>query len=166
MIIDVDDLKVLRNVGLNVDPDMLIPYCEEAEKHDVMPILTPVVYRDVEAGKTSEKWRTLLDGGYYGEEPDICYLRGLKLAIGYIAYSRAVMASDVSLTNFGAVRKYGINSENIEELTRVRVSNEMRKLGDECLRQCKAYLDTCCMQITGTDSITRRKYTKIKKRKV
>lgn len=169
MIIQIEELRALKSIGINVDPQKLYPFCEEVEKHIVLPAISPALYNEVETHRNDERFRTLLHGGYYTKdatEPNACYLRGLIVAIGYLAYSRAVIQGEATLTNFGLRQKISDYSDKVDERTLIRVSNDNRKYGDECLRQCLDYIDCCCKSNKKTNSISRQRYRAIHKKKI
>lgn len=166
MIVQADDIRSLKNIGLNVESGKLMPFCEETEKHIVIPAIGADLYLEIEENLNDPKFNILLNGGFYERDNKKCYMRGLKVAISYIAYSIAVIQGEATFTNFGLRQKYSENSEKVDEKTLIRIANDNRKKGDECLRQCVEYINSCCGNTGDLNSISKRKFIMIQRRKI
>jgi len=141
MIITPEDIRSVRPISENVnDVKRLIPYIEEAEKIYLIKAIGAVKYKELEADKPNfENFTLLMDGGYYDD--DKVYFSGLRSAMGYLVYGRFVRNQNINATAFGIVAKQGQFSEQVDEKTIVRISNDAEKTGLEFLKQCVDFLN-------------------------
>lgn len=146
MIISVNDIKAVRNIAINVAPEVFEPYIDDAEKNTVLPAIGVERYFDVEKNKEDERYRVLLYGGTFGEDSCVKYCRGLIYAIAYLAYARFLIDGDIQVTAMGIVKKSTSMSTPVSEVDKIRASNNARALGEAALEQCVEYLnaDDCC----------------------
>lgn len=160
MILNISELRSLRNVGVNVPDHKLAPVIEEAEKHDVLPDIGASLYRDVDEHRNDVRHQKLLEGGYYGEGEDICYFRGLLVTISYFALARAIWAGDLTITAYGnrVLESENSNPASLEEKQRTAAS--LRRLGNECLGETKRYIQHCCHR-TPSNTTARRRYKRV-----
>ena len=137
MIIDFEDIRSVRPIAENLlDEKRLKPYIVEAESLYLKPVFGIALFKNIEDNK--DEYMLLLNGGAYNE--DKSYLEGLRIAVGYLAYSRFLINNPVNVTAFGVVQKTTQYSEPVDEKTLVRASNDAKKIGEEYLRQCVEYL--------------------------
>ena len=164
MIATVEDMRKIRSIAVNVSPEMLIPYIDDAEKQDIIEVLTPSLYFAIEGDRSNPKYKILLEGGVYNDCNCEKYNRGLLKAIAYLAYARLLIFGDIQATAFGIKKKNTNYSENVGEVDKARASSSARKIGLDILRDCKIIADQlrmsgdCC----STDTVERRqRYIKI-----
>lgn len=159
MIIKPNDIREVRPIANNiVDVLRLEPYISDAETLDVMPALTPLLYKQFESignsietdtvdindnyghvvTLTKEQYNSIFIPTFYKE--DKCYSQGLVDGIGYLAYSRFVKNNAVNVTAFGVVFKKTANSEPVDEATLFRMANEAKKIGAEYINQTLGYI--------------------------
>jgi len=150
MIITPQDIRSVRPIAENVnDEKRLIPYIEECETLYLIPKLGAKQFLSIEkAIKDSlldapvplpESIVSLMDGCYFDSDNQHC--KGLKQAMGYLVYSRFVRNQNVNVTAFAVVAKSGQFSENVDEKTIIRISNDAEKIGLEYLKQCIDFLN-------------------------
>lgn len=159
MITTTEDIRAVRPIAENVnDVKRLIPYIDECEKLYLLTSVGAIQFKAIE-NKTIANYSILMAGGYY--DNDTKYFAGLRAAMAYLVYSRFVRNQNVNATAFGIVAKQGQYSENVDEKTIVRVSNEAEKVGLEYLRQCVDYLNFGKEENEKTTSVKRTKYSVI-----
>lgn len=150
MIIQPQDIRAVRPIAENVNDDKrLVPYIEECETLYLITKLGAKQFLSIEkAIKDSqlevpvalpENIANLMDGCYFDSDNQHC--QGLKQAMGYLVYSRFVRNQNVNATAFGIVAKQGQFSENVDEKTIIRISNDAEKIGLEYLKQCIDFLN-------------------------
>lgn len=156
MITTAQDIRAIRPIAENVnDVNRLIPYIDECEKLYLLPSVGAVRFKKIE-DKSIDNYNALMDGGYYDEETK--YFAGLRAAMGYLVYSRFVRNQNVNATAFGIVAKQGQYSENVDEKTIIRVSNDAEKIGLEYLKQCVDFLNFGKEKSEQTISVKRNKF--------
>jgi hypothetical protein len=150
MIITPQDIRAVRPIAENVNDDKrLIPYIEECETLYLIPKLGAKQFLSIEKAIKDSKLAipvplpdnigSLMDGCYF--DSDNQHSQGLKQAMGYLVYSRFVRNQNVNVTAFAVVAKQGQYSENVDEKTIIRISNDAEKIGLEYLKQCIDFLN-------------------------
>ena len=150
MIIQPQDIRAVRPIAENVnDEKRLVPYIEECETLYLITKLGAKQFLSIEKAIKDSQLETpvplpeaitsLMDGCYFDSDNQHC--QGLKQAMGYLVYSRFVRNQNVNATAFGIVTKQGQFSENVDEKTIIRISNDAEKIGLEYLKQCIDFLN-------------------------
>lgn len=147
MIITTNDIRLIRPIAENIQLNRMLIYIEEAEGLYVRPAIGAEVYKGVI--DTPELHETLLEGGFYDDNKK--YFEGLKKATSYLAYGRMLLNHDFNVTAFGTVFKNGELSEQTEEKTLIRISNDAINTGVRYLNECVDYLRfigllNCCVK--------------------
>lgn len=167
MLITIDDIRAVRPVAGNINPDRVNIYIREAEMLDLAPAIGPSLYatlslagdipcaddlapvmdargnlvreRTPESQLTPEA-RTLLEGGLW-TDGDGCRrsTQGIRVALAYYAYARLVRNHSVSVTSYGVVTKMGDESNPATDRTIAEVAADARKIGDQVLTEALAY---------------------------
>jgi len=150
MIIQPQDIRAVRPIAENVnDEKRLVPYIEECETLYLITKLGAKQFLSIEKAIKDSQLETpvplpeaitsLMDGCYFDSDNQHC--QGLKQAMGYLVYSRFVRNQNVNVTAFAVVAKSGQFSENVDEKTIIRISNDAEKIGLEYLKQCIDFLN-------------------------
>ena len=167
MIATAEDVRAVRAVAINVAPEAVEPFIEDVEKQDVIPVIGADLYFNMETDRDNEDYTVLLRGGTY---TDHCgktkYIRGLIVAVAYLAYARMLIFGDIQYTAFGAVLKNAQYSQHVGETDKIRASDAARQIGRAALQDVADYLasrsqDACCR----APSVSRPKFIAIKKGK-
>lgn len=149
MIITSVNIRAVRPIAENVDDaKRLEPYIEECTNLYFIPAIGAAKFKEIEDDMS--QFKLLLDGGYYDEDKK--HFAGLNQAMGYLVYSRIVRNNQVNTTAFGVVLKQGQFSEQADEETIIRISNDAEKIGMKYLQECVDYLnfsaDKSCVKNT------------------
>lgn len=162
MLIDVDDIRKVRQIAKNIDSERVQIYIKEAEILDVLPRIGAEFYQKLsnigalvltdedklvlsnndsniviesEYDLPINEWK-FLNGGYYldscGEKKRF---EGVRSALCYFAYARFVRNHASQVTPFGVVNKMGDDSSMVSEKTIAAMAQEAQKIGDEYLDQ-------------------------------
>lgn len=155
MIITADEIRKVRPVAQNISDTIRIePYIQEVAEMFVIPQLGAKIYKAIEEG-TAPWIEELKQGGYYDD--DTAYFAGLTSAVAYLAYSRMIRNQSVNVTAFGVVRKNGELSEQLDEATIARMSNEALDIGVRNLQGCVEFLKYKCIIACSTTRVTKAK---------
>jgi hypothetical protein len=165
MITTPQGLRSIRAVAINVAPEAVEPFIEDAEKQDVLPVIGADLYFKIEGDPDNEEYKTLLYGGTFaGCDGKSLYTRGLVTAIAYLAYSRMLIFGDIQYTAYGAVLKTPQFSQKPGELDKVRAADSAKKIGLAILQDVAKYIrathDDACK---GASRVSRPKFIAIKK---
>ena len=168
MLITVDDIRKIRQIARNIDPERVNIYIREAELLDLLPRIGaefyqrlndigPIVLEKCRTALQTEdgemiateneydlpvnEWK-FLNGGYYrtcdGEKR---HFEGVRTALCYYAYARFIRNHSLQTTPFGVVTKDGDESSSVDRHTVAAMSAEARKIADEYLSQCLMFWD-------------------------
>lgn len=166
MLINVDDIRKVRQIAKNIPDDRIEIYIREAESLDVIPYIGAAFYQklsdlgDIILGKTegylidhdSEAISVgneydlpinefkFLNGGYYkSKSGELKRIEGIRKAICYYSYARFILMHSTRITPFGVVTKMGDESTSSDIRATTAMSAEAKKIADEYLRQCLEY---------------------------
>lgn len=165
MITKSKDVQAIRSVAINVAPEAIEPFIEDAEKQDVLPVIGADLYFAIDNDRHNPKYYDLLHGGTYSDCNGITqYSRGLLMAVAYLAYSRMLIFGDIQYTAFGSVLKNAQYSQKPSETDKIRAADAAKKMGFAILQNVAEYiranaLNSCC----APKRISRPKFIAIKK---
>lgn len=167
MLITVDDIRKIRQIAKNIDPERVEIYIREAETIDILPRVGAEFYQrltqvgDIEyeaceilskeeifSHETIEmhkdlpvlEWKFLSGGYYLGSDGTMRHFDGAKSALCYYAYARLVRNHSSQVTPFGVVTKMGDESSLVDIKSIAAISSDARKIGDEYFSQCLEFL--------------------------
>lgn len=168
MIATPQDLQAIRSVAINVAPEAIEPFIDDAEKQDIIPVIGAELYFAIDGDRDNEKYHDLLHGGTYtGCGGIMQYSRGLIAAIAYIAYSRMLIFGDIQYTAFGAVLKSAQFSQKPGEVDKIRAADAAKKMGFAILQTVADYLRANSMAPRCTPiRVSRPKFVAVKKEKM
>ncbi len=168
MLIKVDDIREIRQIAKNIDPERVEIYIREAETIDILPRVGAEFYQrltqigDIEyeaceillkeeifSRETIEmhkdlpvlEWKFLTGGYYLGSDGSMRHFDGAKSALCYYSYARLVRNHSSQVTPFGVVTKMGDESSLVDIKSIAVISSDARKIGDEYLSQCLEFLN-------------------------
>lgn len=166
MITTPSDVRAVRGVAINVAPEVIEPFIDDAEKQDIIPVIGADLYFAIENDRDNPKYHDLLHGGTYssGCNCGTQYSRGLIIAVAYLAYSRMLIFGDIQFTAFGAVLKNTAYSQKPGEVDKIRAADAAKKMGFAILQNVAEYiransLIACC----ETKRVSRPKFMVVKK---
>lgn len=168
MITSPQTVQSVRAVAVNVAPEAIEPFIEDAEKQDVLPVIGAELYFEIDRDPCNEKYRTLLYGGTFVDcNGTTQYSRGLTVAVAYLAYSRMLIFGDIQYTAFGAVLKTTQFSQRPGEVDKIRAADSAKKIGLAILQDVAGYVksirsESCC----STGRVSRPKFVAIGKIKL
>lgn len=168
MITTPEDVRAVRPVAINVAPEAIEPFIDDAEKQDIIPVIGADLYFEVEADRDNPKYKELLYGGKYTDcSCGTQYSRGLIVAVAYLAYSRMLIFGDIQYTAFGAVLKNTQYSQKPGETDKIRAADAAKKMGFAALEKVAGYirangLDARC----APKRVSRPKFVAVKKDKL
>lgn len=141
MITTPKDVQAIRGVAINVAPEAIEPFIDDAEKQDIIPVIGADLYFEIETNRDDPKYHDLLHGGTYVDCGRITqYSRGLIVAVAYLAYSRMLIFGDIQYTAYGAVLKNTQYSQRPGEVDKIRVADAAKKMGFAILQNVAGYL--------------------------
>lgn len=166
MITTPSDVQAVRGVAINVAPEAIEPFIDDAEKQDVIPAIGADLYFEIEANRDDPKYTGVLSGGTYADRDcgETKYSRGLIIAVAYLAYSRMLIFGDIQYTAFGAVLKNAQFSQKPGETDKIRAADAAKKMGFAILQNVAGYIRAnfstpCCT----SKRVSRPKFMVIKK---
>lgn len=164
MITKVSDVQAVRSVAINVAPEVIEPFIDDAEKQDVLPVIGAELYFAIEADPGNDKYKELLHGGVYSDGYTTRYSRGLLMAVAYLAYYRLLVFGDIQYTAYGAVLKNSQFSQKPGEVEKIRAADAAKKLGYAILQDVAGYHKAkFAVQCGGPARVSRPKFISIKK---
>lgn len=168
MIATPQDVQTVRAVAINVAPEAIEPYIEDAEKQDVLPAIGAALYFAIDADPGNSQYTEILNGALYddGDCQGLRYSRGLLAAVAYLAYARMLIFGDIQYTAFGAVLKNSQYSQKPGETDKIRAADGAKKIGFAILADVVAHIKSTTGAATCEEHrpVERAKFTAISKR--
>jgi len=113
-IINISDLKDLKDLSVNIDNAQLDPHIKQAELFDIKPFLGAALYRAfitaLALDSPTQIYLDLLNGVEYTYGTDTIKFEGLKYAVGYFALARYLPFANTASTKYGIKIKDSLNS--------------------------------------------------------
>lgn len=160
MIIDINDIRAVRQIAGNVDEERVNIYIREAELLDLEPVIGADLYekltnigtivlddaqtqlQDEDGGDTyieaegdlpNNEFK-LLNGGYYKDECGVRHrFEGIKKALAYFSYARFVRNHSTQVTPFGIVNKLGDDSNPADARSIAAISADAHRIAEDYL---------------------------------
>jgi len=160
-IINIDDIKLLKDIGKKVDADKFNPIIKQAHD-DLREYLGINFYFDVLANTSTPEYQDLLSGSCFtiaGQHPQITYYQeGLKAMMIDLFMARYITQLNTNITPFGATVKHSDNSEPADRATLQDRSKEQSQMAGSKWELIKMYLtekaDTFKAYNTCSNTIT------------
>lgn len=162
MLITIDDIRKIRQIAKNIDPERVNIYIREAELLDLLPRIGaefyqklsnigPIVLEKCRTKLQTEdgediateneydlpvnEWKFLNGGYYWTKDGEKRRFEGVRAALCYYAYARFIRSHSLQTTPYGVVNKTGDDSSNVDIKTVAAMSEEARKIAEEYLSQ-------------------------------
>lgn len=143
-LITVNDIKDIKQISDNLQPEKIIPFIDEAGELNIKPEMGPALYKafkDSIASTTATAiYDTLMDGEAYVCGNDTIDFPGVKPAIAYYAYSRYLSEQDTISTVGGLVTPISNHSERISEKSLQRKIGQARSAASHYIDEMHRYL--------------------------
>lgn len=117
-------------------------FIEEAEMMYLKGVLGDELFLDLTMTPLSGKYTLLLDGGRYECDGHVRYFKGLKKALAYFAYARAVKSGSNVSTRSGNKTKRNEYSEDTQFQDVNMQYREAFEVADQYLADCVTYIKT------------------------
>lgn len=123
------------------EDEMLFPHILAAQNVDIAPALGGALFTDLLENRTTEKYRTLLNGGtYLDTEGNSVKFQGLKAAISCYTYARYMLAKNAVDTPFGVVSKTSEYSEAVDAKLLMTNASAKRNEGTHYLNETLKFI--------------------------
>lgn len=138
-IITDEEIRKIRAIAPHLNSERLEPYIDEAISLIVIPIIGADAYKRISERQTEN--RNILEGDYFANEGGgLTYVNGLKKAVAYLAYSRFLLAQQVTVTSFGVGYKNGELTERTDDKALQYLSNSAREVGMQYLTEVQTVM--------------------------
>lgn len=134
-LINIDNIKLVKDIGKKVDADKINPIIAQAHD-DLREYIGINFYFDVLANVDDENYQDLLSGSTFtieGQNPQITYYQeGLKAMLIDLFMARFIAQINTNITPFGATVKQSENSEPADRATlQDRVKEQTQTAGSK-----------------------------------
>lgn len=92
-------------IAIGYDDAEFNSFIDQAQEFDLKPLLPENFYYDLVAGRASDPYKKLIDGGAYAYDARNYDFQGLASVLAYFTYARFVMNSSAVSTSHGIVVK-------------------------------------------------------------
>lgn len=128
-LITISDIQPYKAISINLDTDdKLDPFILEAQQFDLKKLMGDAFYldfiNDFSASPPLVKYSDLFNGSEFIYAGITYKHEGLKPVLCYLSYARYVLSSNVNGTAYGTVRKKTDESEQVDDKTVQRLSNQ------------------------------------------
>lgn len=128
-LITISDIQPYKAISINLDTDdKLDPFILEAQQFDLKKLMGDAFYldfiNDFSASPALAKYADLFNGSEFIYAGINYKHEGIKPVLCYLAYARYVLNSNVNATAYGTVRKKTEESEQVDDKTVQRLSNQ------------------------------------------
>lgn len=143
-LINVDDIKALKDIGRKVDYEKITPIITQAHD-DLRDYLGTPFYFDVLANKDNEDYQSLLSGSTFQIAEQTYhityYQEGLKAMLVDLFMGRYIPQINTNITPFGATVKQSQDSEPADRATLQDRAKEQIQMAGSKWEMIKLYLD-------------------------
>lgn len=142
-LIDADDLRAnIKQISIHVDDQLINNSIIEAQEIDLSPIIGEQVYISIleNKGSYTDVYKNLMDGCIYTYEDNKYELRGIKVALCYLAYARIIKSVDNSVSRSGFLQKDNDHSVHSAIKERLAAANEAAGTGVYYANKCLDYI--------------------------
>lgn len=144
MLINVNDIRLQRELSTSVKANKINQYIEDAQISDLRELLGDRLYTDIVTNPTKTNdgsYPALLDGGNYTYSGDTYPNPGLKAVLIDFAYARYRLSGNNTDTPFGEVVKRTQDGINTDKDDNQRAYSMIRKVAFSKWAMVRDYLD-------------------------
>lgn len=141
-IIEVEEIKIYKDIGKNPDKDKISQLIEEAQITHLKDTLGSQFYFDLYNNLDNPIYQDLLSGSSFSYKDINYYQDGIKALLSDYFMSKYVMQINVNFTPFGATVKETDNSSPVERNTLKDISTQQLQLASSRWELIEMYLDS------------------------
>jgi len=133
--------KLARPMSIHVDPDEVNVFIDETEQMDIVPAIGAELYFELLSDIDNEKYKTLLDGGFYTDSKNKKRIfKGLRATVAYYTYARLAKNDGKILGESGLIQHQDEYYNRTENKQRIVSYNDAFNVADQYLADVLLYI--------------------------